>query len=90
VELEWQGRPTPIIAASIGRPVLRRRAACRAARGLRAARRDVGHPGLGDAEQVERRDQHGAPLLAGRADDPLVTDEPEVDDLRDRRNRERR
>jgi hypothetical protein len=42
---------------------------------------DVGHAGFGDAQQVERRDQQGAPVLAGGATDPLATEEPEVDDL---------
>jgi len=46
--------------------------------------------GLGDPEQVERLDQHRAPLLATRAHDPLVTNEAQVDDLRDRRRPERR
>ena len=41
----------------------------------------VGHAGFGDAQQVERRDQQGAPVLDGGATDPLATEEPEVDDL---------
>jgi hypothetical protein len=51
---------------------------------------DVGHPGLGNAQHVKHIDHHRAPMLATGADDPLVAQEPHVDDLWKRRDPERR